>query len=583
MAPISLAEIAWDDLFVRSMPGDHSGRSGSRQVVAALYATTAPTPVAAPRLLAWSDEAAALLGLASPPRSGDLFNDRHATELAAILSGNRLLPGMRPFAAGYGGHQFGTWAGQLGDGRALTLGEHVGGDGRRWELQLKGAGPTPYSRRSDGRAVLRSSIREFLCSEAMHHLGVPTTRALSLVATGDEVVRDMFYDGRPRAEAGAIVCRVAPTFVRFGSFELLAWRQDEPLLRRLVAFVLRHHFAELFDGGGAAGAAGPVGADQLDRDAAAVTPAIVAAWFAEICRRTAVMIAHWMRVGFVHGVMNTDNMSILGLTIDYGPYGWIEPFDPDFTPNTTDAATGRYRFGMQPGIAQWNLAHLARALAPLCPSPADKEALAAGLDVYRATFERTYGEMMRQKLGLSALPQERDDELLINDLLTLLAAEETDYTWFFRGLATVSAAAASDAASAPGGAARGPSDDELVAMIAPALYAPPAAGHRANLIAWLRRYLPRAAREPGDAAARAQAMAAVNPVFLLRNYLVQQAIDRAERGAAATGQLDASGIEPLLAAARSPYREGPEHQGLLDKRPEWARDAPGCSALSCSS
>jgi uncharacterized protein YdiU (UPF0061 family) len=250
---------------------------------------------------------------------------------------------MRPYAARYGGHQFGVWAGQLGDGRAITLGELMPRPGERWELQLKGAGRTPYSRTADGRAVLRSSVREFLCSEAMHFLGVPTTRALSLVATGDIVVRDMFYDGNPMPEPGAVVCRVAPSFVRFGNFEIHASRGENELLQRLADYIITEHFKEL----------GPP------------TPEVYKLWFEEVCRRTGVMIAHWMRVGFVHGVMNTDNMSILGLTIDYGPYGWLEGYDPAWTPNTTDLPGRRYAYGRQPDVAAWNLARLANALGPL--------------------------------------------------------------------------------------------------------------------------------------------------------------------------------------------------------------------------
>ena len=269
---------------------------------------------------------------------------------------------MQPYAANYGGHQFGHWAGQLGDGRAITLGETINAAGERWELQLKGAGPTPYSRSADGRAVLRSSIREFLCSEAMHHLGVPTTRALSLVATGEAVVRDMFYDGHPKPEPGAIVCRVAPSFIRFGNFELPASRGDNALLRQLADFCIRRDFPELRGRRRAA-------LRRVVRRRSASAPRV--------------MVAHWMRVGFVHGVMNTDNMSILGLTIDYGPYGWVDNYDLDWTPNTTDAHGRRYRFGWQPKIAHWNLARLAQALSPLFTSV---EPLQAGLQRYVDTY-----------------------------------------------------------------------------------------------------------------------------------------------------------------------------------------------------
>jgi uncharacterized protein YdiU (UPF0061 family) len=326
--------LQFDNSFVRELPGDPDPSNRRRQVTGAAYSRVAPTPVAGPRLLAYSREVAELLGLSEDECS--------STEFAEIFAGNRSAPGMDGYAACYGGHQFGTWAGQLGDGRAISLGEVVvdGRDGsvpvdtqtttdeadgahrERWELQLKGAGLTPYSRTADGRAVLRSSVREFLCSEAMHHLGVPTTRALSLVATGEEIVRDMFYDGRPRAEPGAVVCRVAPSFLRFGNFEILAARGEHELLRRLADYTIATHFPELsapsttssgsrsYPSSGAPSAASPTAPPSpLPRHT-------YVRWFEEVCRRTAVMITHWMRVGFVHGVMNTDNMSIFGLTID---------------------------------------------------------------------------------------------------------------------------------------------------------------------------------------------------------------------------------------------------------------------------
>jgi serine/tyrosine/threonine adenylyltransferase len=528
----AIADLPWDDRFVRSVPGVTDVSAGSRQLPGVCYARVSPTPVAAPTLVAWSDDAAALLGVT---RESD-------PELAAVLGGNRVLPGMRPFALGYGGHQFGTWAGQLGDGRALTLGEVIGPGGQSWEVQLKGAGPTPYSRRADGRAVLRSSIREFLCSEAMHYLGVPTTRALGLVTTGDRVVRDMFYDGRPRDELGAIVTRIAPTFVRFGNFQLHAWREEPALLRQLADHVITRHFPEL----------GPP------------SPATYRRWFDEICRRTAVMIAHWMRVGFVHGVMNTDNMSILGLTLDYGPYGWLDNFDADFTPNTTDFANGRYRFGNQPGIAQWNLSHLGRALVGLVDEPAG---LASGLATYRVTFERTYRTLMLGKLGLTwglCEDGEQDDQRL-RDVMALLARVETDYSIAFRCLGAIDL---TDAATR--------SDAALVAPLLPAFYREPTPDTVEAWAAWLRPYAIRAGREPGGLPARASRMNALNPAIVLRNYIVQRAIDAADGG-------DFAPVTRLLTAARQPYHPSDEFHDLIARRPEWARNAPGCSALSCSS
>ena len=318
----TLDALQFDNRFVRELAGDPDRTNRRRQVPGACYSFVKPTAVAAPRLVAYSREVGQRLGLSDATCRSDLFTQ--------VFTGNRLLPEMQPFAMRYGGHQFGNWAGQLGDGRAINLGEVINRHGERWVLQLKGAGPTPYSRTADGLAVLRSSIREFLCSEAMHHLGVPTTRALSLTLTGEEVERDMFYDGHPKLEPGAVVCRVSPSFIRFGNFQIHAANKETELLKRLVAYTIHTDFK------------GP----------AEASAEAISGWFDEVCRRTAAMMVHWMRVGFVHGVMNTDNMSILGLTIDYGPYGWLEDYDPNWTPNTTDATGRRYRFGQQPAIAQ---------------------------------------------------------------------------------------------------------------------------------------------------------------------------------------------------------------------------------------
>jgi serine/tyrosine/threonine adenylyltransferase len=532
--PVDLCDLVFDDHFVRSLPADPSTLNRPRQVHQACCSEVAPTPVSAPRLLAWSDDLGSLLGIARPAT---------ATSAAVeVLAGNRLLPGMRPFAACYGGHQFGQWAGQLGDGRAISLAEVVSPTGQRWELQLKGAGPTPYSRRADGRAVLRSSLREFLCSEAMYSLGIPTTRALSLVTTGDDVVRDMFYDGHPQAEPGAIVCRVAPSFVRLGNFELFASRGELAILRRLADYLLETHFPEL----------GPP------------APESYAAWFVEVCRRTAVLIAHWMRVGFVHGVMNTDNLSILGLTIDYGPYGWLEPYDPSWTPNTTDESGRRYCYANQPRIGLWNLTRFGRALEPLFEG---NDGFEQGLAVYRATFEQTYRELMAAKLGLAKL-EDADDDRLLADLLEQLQWVETDWTIFFRKLAEVPVDCPADSWS----------DSALIEPLRAAYYAPEALtlAHETRIAGWLRRYIVRVRRDCLEPAARQARMRQANPKFVLRNYLAQQAIDAAERG-------DPSLIETLLAVTRHPYAEQPLHEALAGKRPEWARHKAGCSALSCSS
>lgn len=521
----------FDNAFVRELPGDEEHGPRRREVLGALWSAVTPTPVAAPRLLAYSREMATALGFAEDELRDPAF--------AQVFGGNALMPGMQPFASNYGGHQFGSWAGQLGDGRAISLGEVRAKDGQRWELQLKGAGPTPYSRTADGRAVLRSSIREFLCSEAMHHLGIPTTRALSLVATGEAVVRDMFYDGHPRAEPGAVVCRVAPSFLRFGHFELPASRGDVALLRTLADFCIRRDFPHLL----------ALPADETR----------TAAWFAEIAQRTAVLMAHWMRVGFVHGVMNTDNLSVLGLTIDYGPYGWIDDYNPDWTPNTTDAAGGRYRFGWQAKIAYWNLTRLAHALSPLF---AGVEPLQAGLQVYVDSYYAAERENTARKLGLASVDE--DDMARMHRLHELLQAGEVDMTIFFRALMDLELATLS--LSAPS-----------LSMFDAAFYDP----HRRDAIAvdlldWLRGYSARVQADALDAAQRRERMRLANPRYVLRNYLAQQVIDRAEAG-------DDSGITELLEVMRRPYDDQPGRESFAARRPDWAREKAGCSMLSCSS
>jgi uncharacterized protein YdiU (UPF0061 family) len=370
----------------------------------------------------------------------------------------------------------------------------------------------------------------------MHHLGIPTTRALSLVGTGDPVVRDMFYDGNPRLEPGAIVCRVAPSFIRFGNFELPASRGEVILLEQLVDFTIRRDFPELVPASGRS--------DDVD---------VRAEWFAQVCERTARMIVGWMRVGFVHGVMNTDNMSILGLTIDYGPYGWIDNFDLDWTPNTTDAHGRRYRFGQQPQVAYWNLNRLASALVSLFPS---HDPLHAGLERYAATFAEATRASIAGKLGL----RECSDDVvaLMQKLHALLSSAEVDMTIFFRRLADVSL------------------DVPALEPVREAFYDPDKMVRaEPEFLAWLTEYAARARADAPDADRRAR-MNSVNPRYVLRNYLAQQAIDRAEQG-------DEAGILELLDVCRRPYDDQPGAEQYAGRRPDWARDRAGCSMLSCSS
>ncbi|MEC7272965.1 MAG: YdiU family protein, partial [Candidatus Thermoplasmatota archaeon] len=412
---------------------------------------------------------------------------------------------------------------QLGDGRAITLGE-VDTENGILELQLKGPGITPYSRFADGKAVLRSSIREFLCSEAMHHLGIPTTRALSLVTTGEDVVRDVLYNGNPAPEPGAIVCRVAPSFLRFGSFQIHSMNGDKETLRTLVEYTIKHHF--------------PAHSSESDDD--------LIQWLTQVGQETARMISEWMRVGFVHGVMNTDNMSIHGLTIDYGPYGWIEDFNPDWTPNTTDARTGRYRFGHQAQIGAWNFARLLESISPLMEEP---ERLYESLEAYYTEYEQCNNAMWSNKLGLKEFREGDGD--LVQELTANLQLVETDMTIFFRLLSSLNE----------------PSIEHLRYAFYDEQTIPTEEWNN-----WLDKWWMRVDGQPDR-----EVMLSLNPKYVLRNWMAQLAIDAAEKE-------DYSVAQELYELLKQPYAEQPEHEEKwFQKRPEWARHRVGCSMLSCSS
>ncbi|EEF78549.1 protein adenylyltransferase SelO [Methylophaga thiooxydans] len=521
----------FDNKFVRELPADPETDNHRRQVLGACFSYVKPRQVSAPQLVAFSAEMATELDLDESICQSEQF--------AQVFAGNLLLDGMAPHAQCYGGHQFGNWAGQLGDGRAINLGEVINQQGKRFCLQLKGAGETPYSRTADGLAVLRSSVREFLCSEAMYHLGIPTTRALSIVTTGENVMRDMFYDGRPEAEPGAVVCRVAPSFLRLGSFEIFTSRGDIDTLTQLVNYTIETDFPHL-------------GAPSKET---------YLAWFREICERTATMVTDWMRVGFVHGVFNTDNTSVLGLTIDYGPYGWIDDYDPNWTPNTTDAVGKRYRFGAQPQIAQWNLLQMANAIYPLID---DAEALRNILNDYVTVYTDKWQQMRADKLGLAEF--KADDEELHQQLNKVMQLSETDMTIFYRLLANIKVTDIDQ------------DDGTLLQPLLPAFYAPESLSQsdKQDIAAWIRSYLTRVKEDGVDDRSRKTKMNRVNPKYILRNYLSQLAIDKSEQG-------DHSLVNELLDVMRHPYDEQPEYEQYAAKRPDWARNKPGCSMLSCSS
>ena len=505
----TLQSLTWVRRFLDETPGDSVTGGPARQVPHACWSRVEPSPAPNPELLLWSSEMGAQLGL-------DTFDE-------VVLGGGQVVEGMDPYAQRYGGHQFGNWAGQLGDGRAITLGE-VQLETEVLELQLKGAGSTPYSRFADGKAVLRSSIREFLCSEAMHHLGVPTTRALSLVSTGEMILRDMMYDGNQAHEPGAVVCRVAPSFIRFGSFQIHSAMGDIPTLKSLLEHTITHHFPE-HDG---------------------TTDKGLVQWLSHVAEQTALMISHWMRVGFVHGVMNTDNMSIHGLTIDYGPYGWLEDYNPGWTPNTTDLRTRRYRYGQQPQIGAWNIARLLEAMVPLMGQP---DLLHDVLDGYTNAYSTFQNEMWAMKLGLEEFRD--DDESLIRDLNELLQRVETDMTIFFRLLSSI--------------------QEPTIQSLADAFY-DPATIPKEEWNAWLLTWWQRVHSNPDR-----KAMLSSNPKYVLRNWMAQLAIEAAESG-------DLSVCKELYTVLLNPYDEQVEfEEKWFQKRPEWARHKIGCSMLSCSS
>lgn len=527
-----------DDHFNNELPADAAIDNTRRQVHDAAFSLVTPRVPSNPQVLHVAQEVADLIGLTS--------KDVQSDDFVQIFSGGKVPAGANPYAMCYGGHQFGNWAGQLGDGRAINLAE-VEHAGRRWTLQLKGAGETPYSRTADGLAVLRSSLREHLCSEAMFHLGVATTRSLSLITTGDQVMRDVMYDGHPQYEPGAVVCRVAPSFIRFGNFQIFASRDDIDNLRKLADYTIKHYFPGI--------AIGP----QSNATHSKSDPYVD--FFREVSRRTLAMVVDWQRVGFVHGVMNTDNMSILGETIDYGPYGWLEGFDHNWTPNTTDRQHRRYRYGNQPQIAAWNLAQLANSLVRLV---GEAEPLQEIIDEFLSELGIKHDEMMAEKLGLGEFKASDGD--LIRDLEKVLQLTETDMTIFFRNLANIDSSHAV------------PNNEQFLAPVMDAFYAQDELQGETltRWQAWLADYVDRIAASGEPDAVRAQRMNAVNPKYVLRNYMAQLAIDQATAG-------DASLIGELHEVLRRPYDEQPEAEKWFAKRPDWAKNKVGCSMLSCSS
>ena len=456
------------------------------------------------KLVSFNAEAAKLIGM-----EPGLVNHPHFLE---YFTGKRALPGAEPLASVYAGHQFGSYVPQLGDGRALLLGGVTNEQGEEWEIQLKGSGKTPYSRFGDGRAVLRSSIREYLCSEAMHGLGIPTTRALCIVASDDPVYRESI-------ETAAIITRLSPSFIRFGHFEYWFYQQNEEKLRELADFVIDSFYPE-----------------QKPRDER------YEKLFYEAVLRTAKLVAQWQAYGFAHGVLNSDNMSILGLTIDYGPFGFLDAFESHYIPNHSDE-TGRYAFDAQPTIGLWNLKRLAIALSGIIPV----ESLESILHAYEPTLMRHYYELMQQRFGLATWRGE-EDMLLMRDILMEMQEQQVDYTLFFRDLCDFTVKGKNDALR------KWFKQDKPWEE-------------------WAKRYATRLKEEgSGEWQPRSARMKMVNPQYILRNYLLQQAIEKAQAG-------DFSEVDKLLSVMRTPFDTQQGAEAYAQPAPKWAKEL----CISCSS
>ncbi len=477
--------------------------NGFARLPEAYYSRVCPTPVPDPYLVCYSPQALALLDLDE--------SEITRPELIQTLAGNQLLPGMDAIAALYAGHQFGHYVPQLGDGRAILLGEVRNAAGEGWEVQLKGAGRTPYSRGGDGRAVLRSSIREFLCSEAMHALGIPTTRALAIVGSDRPVYRE-------DQETAALVTRLAPSFVRFGSFEVFYYRNQIESIKHLADYVIARYYPEL-----------TTLADPYPE------------FLRQVTLSTAELMAQWQAVGFSHGVMNTDNMSILGLTLDYGPFGFLDAFAPGYICNHSDTS-GRYAFDQQPDVAAWNLTKLAQTLVPLM----SVEAASQAISEYPQAFGRAYLERMAAKFGL---PPGNETTSLVMDALQLLAQNHVDYTIFLRRLCDFDS----------GENASNTLRDLFL--------------DRAAFDAWAARYAAALRQQGSLDAERSKAMRAVNPKYILRNHLAEIAIRRA------TDERDYSEINRLHALLTRPFDEQPEYEPYAAEPPDWAKQIE----ISCSS
>ncbi|KQT22346.1 hypothetical protein ASG31_03175 [Chryseobacterium sp. Leaf404] len=505
--------------FTEQFPGDFSGNTMQRQTPKMLFATVEPSGFENPKLILFNQKLSYEIGLGE-------FNEKSDLN---FLVGTDLPQNIKTYATAYAGHQFGNWAGQLGDGRAILAGEITNEQGQKNEIQWKGAGATPYSRHADGRAVLRSSVREYLMSEAMFHLKVPTTRALSLALSGENVVRDIMYSGNPQYEKGAVVIRTAESFLRFGHFELLAAQKETDTLRKLLDFTIENYFTEIKSEG-----------VQKYQD-----------FFTTVCTKTADLMVEWYRVGFVHGVMNTDNMSVLGLSIDFGPYSMLDEYDLNFTPNTTDLPGRRYVFGKQGQIAQWNLWQLANSLFQVIQ---DEKFLEKTLNEFGTYFWTKHDEMLCRKFGFEKLISGDDD--FFSAWQSLMQELSLDYTLFFNHIESYSSQKINTDQFQK--ISYGSNNEENIE----------------EFNVFLSEYKERLSKNSFSAEESKKLMKESNPKFILRNYLLYQCIEELEEG-----KRDL--LEKLVTALENPYEE--KFPEFSVKRPDGFEGVAGCSMLSCSS
>ncbi len=505
--------------YLELFPGDFSGNKMQRQTPGVLFATTEISGYPNAHLLHFNKKLAEEIGLGNLEHQDDYD----------FLNASVLPDKMKTYATAYAGHQFGNWAGQLGDGRAIFAGEIENPDNKTTELQWKGAGATPYSRHADGRAVLRSTVREYLMSEAMYHLGIPTTRALSISLSGEEVLRDIMYNGNTAYEKGAVMVRTAPSFLRFGHFQLLAAQDDITTLRKLVDFTIQNYYPDIDS----------------------VSPDRYLQFFKAVTARTASLMVEWYRVGFVHGVMNTDNMSILGLTIDYGPFSYLDEYSLSFTPNTTDLPGRRYAFGNQAKVAQWNLWQLASALYPLIN---DAKVLEDALEDFSTDFWEKHDNMLRSKFGFEK--EEKNDSQFFTEFQTLMEKLEIDYSLFFVKLQKVG------------------EETNILHHFEEVFYRELSVQKTEEFSIFIQKYLKRLGQNNISREDSQRLMQQTNPRFILRNYILFECINELNEGKTEL-------LDKIWIALQNPYEE--IYPEFSRKRPAKYNEQPGCSTLSCSS